>query len=139
MSRGKALSASKVDYYTRLALERGGIVTGHGPVEPPPPEPVDDEADEKAFQKRVTDEADENGWDWFHVNVAKRSKSGWPDLVLFHTVRRLILYRELKTETGRLTASQERFRDIIRAAGGDWALWRPSDWDGILATLRGTT
>ena len=49
----------------------------------------------------------------------------------------LEIHAELKTETGRLTAAQERFRDAILAARGTWYLWRPSDWPTIVNTLRG--
>ena len=37
-----------------------------------------------------------------------------------------ILFRELKSESGTLKPDQEMVRDKILAAGGDWALWRPS-------------
>jgi hypothetical protein len=110
-------------------LELAGLAT------PPPPEPVDDSADEKAFQKRVTDLASENGWDWYHVTIARKAKAGWPDLVLFKPGRP-ILFRELKTDAGRTTAAQERWAEIIRGAGGDWDCWRPNDWQTIMETLR---
>ena len=38
-----------------------------------------------------------------------------------------ILFRELKSERGTLNPDQEMVRDKILAAGGNWALWRPSD------------
>ena len=49
---------------------------------------------------------------------------GFPDLVIFGDT---VLYRELKRELGKLDPDQERWREIIIAAGGDWGIWRPSD------------
>jgi hypothetical protein len=39
-----------------------------------------------------------------------------------------ILYRELKNQTNKLEPAQERWRDMLLAAGADWDLWRPIDW-----------
>lgn len=50
---------------------------------------------------------------------------GFPDLVL---VRNRVLYREVKSTTGRLEPAQIRWRDVLLAAGQDWAVWRPEDW-----------
>jgi hypothetical protein len=131
--RGNKPSADAIDHYTKLALERGGTVTGHGPIEPPPapaPEPPDEVADEAAFQKAVTDLFEENGWKWFHVNLPKRSKIGWPDLVL---VKHRVVVAELKVGDNQPTAAQVGWLEAFQAAGVDSHCWRPSDWPEIVA------
>jgi hypothetical protein len=61
----------------------------------------------------------------FHPLISIGSRKGWPDWTF---LGKWIMYRELKTETGTLRPDQELVRDLILAAGGDWALWRPSDY-----------
>lgn len=50
---------------------------------------------------------------------------GFPDLVL---ARGRVIFRENKSETGKLDADQEWWRDVLLGCGEDWAIWRPSDW-----------
>lgn len=50
---------------------------------------------------------------------------GFPDLQIFGLGG--AIFRELKKELGKLDPDQERWRDIIIWAGGDWGVWRPSD------------
>ena len=61
----------------------------------------------------------------FHPLISIGSRKGWPDWTF---IGKWIMYRELKSETGTLRPDQELVRDLIMAAGGDWALWRPSDY-----------
>ena len=131
MSRRK-VAADKVDYYVRLALERGGRVTGHGPVESCPPAPVDDAAAEEEFQAAVIDVARRNCWKHYHTRDSRKSVAGFPDLVL---VRGRVLWRELKAGAGRLTPGQESWLEALAAAGQDARVWRPGDWPEILETL----
>lgn len=62
---------------------------------------------------------------------------GWPDLVLWRPDR--IIFRELKSETGKLTPAQRDLLLSLRAAGADVLVWRPSDWPDIEKELRCTT
>jgi hypothetical protein len=125
--RGDALSADAIERYTQLALERGGVVVGHKRFDAPTPvEEVDEDTAEKEFQQWVTDRADENKWQWHHQTNSRRSKSGWLDLTLWHEVRRLLLFREVKTETGIVSAAQASMIDSLTAAGLDAGVWRPS-------------
>lgn len=61
----------------------------------------------------------------YHTYDSRRCEPGFPDLVI---VGRTILYRELKSATGTVTAEQRFWQSRIKAAGGDWDLWRPADW-----------
>jgi len=79
---------------------------------------------EDDFQRWVTDFADWHGWAWYHVTDSRKTKPGFPDLVL---VRERVLYRELKTDTGRLTPEQAGWLNRLTAAGADAGVWRPRD------------
>lgn len=68
---------------------------------------------------------------------SKRIGSGFPDLVLVRGVT--LLYREVKTEKGVLSADQQTWGDRLLSAGANWAVWKPSDLPLIEATLRDAT
>ena len=72
------------------------------------------------------------GWLCYHTFDSRRSASGFPDLVL---VRERVLFRELKVGKNKLSQSQELWRDSIMDTGGDWAEWRETDMDDIVADL----
>ena len=87
---------------------------------------------EKAFQSDVMRVAKMLGWLCYHTYDSRRSASGFPDLVL---VRERVLFRELKVGKNKLRPTQELWRDSIMDAGGDWAEWRETDMDDIVADL----
>jgi hypothetical protein len=87
---------------------------------------------EKAFQSDVMQVAKMLGWLCYHTYDSRRSASGFPDLVL---VRERVLFRELKVGKNKLSQSQELWRDSIMDTGGDWAEWRETDMDDIVADL----
>jgi hypothetical protein len=60
----------------------------------------------------------------YHPRTSRGSEPGWPDWVI---IGNGILYRELKTEAGSLTAEQRAVGARITRAGGNWAVWRPRD------------
>jgi hypothetical protein len=90
---------------------------------------------EKSFQGSVVELARLTGWRAFYVTDWRGSPPGWPDLTLCRDG--VLIFRELKGPTGRLSSDQEQWRDLLLAAGMDRALWRPSDWPVIEQTLRG--
>jgi hypothetical protein len=90
---------------------------------------------EKAFQQAVVDLAALLGWRFFYVRDSRGSPQGWPDLTLCRGDT--LLFRELKTDTGRLASEQEQWGAVLTRAGCDWAVWRPRDWATIEATLKG--
>jgi hypothetical protein len=75
---------------------------------------------------------------YYHPYDSRRSVPGFPDLTI---TGRQVLFRELKSPSGRLTAEQAAWKRSLLAAGADWGLWRPSDWlDGtILRELQANT
>ena len=94
---------------------------------------------EKVFQQCVENLAVRAGWRCYHTYDSRRSQPGFPDLVLVHAGRGLLLFRELKTQTGKLTPAQRHWLADLKAAGSDVAVWRPLDWhtDVIRRTLTG--
>lgn len=51
--------------------------------------------------------------------------AGFPDLVI--AGRRGVLYRELKTATGRVSPGQANWHNRLLVAGADIGVWRPVD------------
>ena len=73
----------------------------------------------------------------YHTYNSRRSEPGFPDWVI---VGQHLMFRELKTERGRLSAAQIAWLDDLKAAGQDAGIWRPSDWlsGRILSELKDT-
>ena len=88
---------------------------------------------EKDFQHTVVEVAKLYGWIHYHTYSSKRSPAGFPDLVL---VRDRVLFRELKTDTGKLSPHQKLWGDKLTAAGADFAVWRPLMLNEIYKELR---
>lgn len=104
---------------------------------------------EKTLNARVLYRAKKYGWRVVRIQRSMvggpagtfrtGTVKGFPDLILFNAqsdegnwagydaLADGILFRELKRELGKLDPEQEAWRDLIRSAGGDWGLWRPSD------------
>ena len=100
---------------------------------------------EADLQKHVIELAELRGWRVYHARPAQTGKGwrtpvgsdtsvGFPDLVAARGKK--VMWRELKSDTGRLTPGQEIWRDVLVGAGEDWAVWRPSMLDQILEVLR---
>ncbi len=89
---------------------------------------------EKEFQKSVVDLATFTGWLVYHNPDSRRSTAGFPDLVL---LKDRLLFRELKTTTGRVSEAQKYWLTALTWVGQDAKVWRPADWPEIEATLKG--
>ena len=87
---------------------------------------------EKHFQSHVLRYAKKRGWHVYHTHDSRRSEPGFPDLVL---VRNKVLFRELKTDKGRLTAAQKAWGESLTTAGADYAVWRPKALQEIFVSL----
>lgn len=92
---------------------------------------------EQQWQANVVDLAKMNGWYLYHTYDSRRSNPGFPDLVLVHPFRQRVLFRELKTDGGRVSTDQLKWIGILGAAGADVEVWRPSDLERIAKQLGG--
>lgn len=79
---------------------------------------------EKQFQSHIVQFAKMRGWLVYHTYDSRRSEPGFPDLVLVRGKR--VLFRELKTNKGRLTFHQIKWGKQLRDADSDYDVWRPS-------------
>lgn len=102
---------------------------------------------EAAFQQQVLNLATYYGWRSYHTHDSRRSKAGFPDLVLVRGPE--LIFAELKTDKGRVRPEQQEWitalqevsehadcaRFIASDAGGqvrvDVYLWRPRDFDEL--------
>jgi len=82
---------------------------------------------EAALQSQVLALAFDLRWRAYHTFDSRRSQPGFPDLVLVSVHYGRVLWRELKTERGRLTNAQRFWLSDLQAAGQDAGVWRPSD------------
>lgn len=83
---------------------------------------------EKEFQSQVVEAAKALGWLVYHTHDSRRSEPGFPDLVMVHERKKLVMYRELKTQTGKTTPDQKKWLGVLSAVGSDAGVWRPEDW-----------
>lgn len=90
---------------------------------------------EAVLQERVLALARVHGWISYHApdnrpNARGRVQNvtaGFPDLVLINAPQKRVLWRELKTEKGRLSEHQKAFLLALDACGHDTGVWRPRD------------
>lgn len=91
---------------------------------------------EGIFQEDVIELAELLGWRVWHVYDSRRQKvEGMPDLIL---VRERVVWAELKGPRTRVEPIQVEVLDQLRATGAEVYLWRPKDWDEVVAVLSGT-
>ena len=91
---------------------------------------------EKAFQQQIIDLARTLGWKTFHPYDSRRSDPGFPDLVLVKPPR--VVFAELKRESGQLSPAQLVWFGLLsQCRGVEVYVWRPSNVDGVIATLQG--
>jgi hypothetical protein len=89
---------------------------------------------EKGFQHQVLFFAALCQWRRYHTWDARRSEPGYPDLTLVRGPR--LVFAELKTETGRLSAAQRNWIGALGETPAEVYCWRPSDWADIQRVLR---
>ena len=96
---------------------------------------------EDIFKDAVLRQAKAFGWLRFHPLPAmnargrhatfQQGEKGFPDLTLAR--RGVVIFRELKSNTGRLSPEQEAWGAEL---GDAWGVWRPRDWALVMDTLR---
>ena len=90
---------------------------------------------EASFQSAVIDYAELRGWRVYHVpdsRKVQRTGKGFPDLVMARWG--ILVFAELKTDTGRLSPAQLEWRDAMEI-DADFRVWRPKDWERIKECL----
>jgi hypothetical protein len=90
---------------------------------------------EADFQAQLVKAAKRLGWRVFHDFDSRRSEPGFPDLVLASRTQRRVIFAELKSENGQLSEDQAWWAVTLSAAGLEYHLWRPANWDLALRTL----
>lgn len=88
---------------------------------------------EDQFQQAVTELCDWRHLLWFHDHDSRRNPSGFPDLVIVSPWG--VLFRELKTDTGRIRPDQKKWLAVLQLAGADADVWRPADMPRVVAEL----
>jgi len=95
----------------------------------PPPAPSSTRAPrrriEAGFQAAVIDLITYRQLWCFHLTDSRTAPAGWLDLTILGQGG--ILFRELKTATGRLSKAQKHVIGLLEAAGRDVKVWRPVD------------
>lgn len=84
-----------------------------------------DQMSEATLQARVERLAVDLGWLPYHTYNSRRSRAGFPDLVLVRDSR--IVWRELKTSRGKPSAEQREWLAALKKANADVGIWRPID------------
>jgi len=90
---------------------------------------------EKDFNHTVKSMAEGFGWRVFSTWNSQNSPAGEPDLRMIRWPR--MLWVELKTEKGKVSAAQEKvLSELMEFRQIEVYVWRPRDRDGIERILR---
>jgi hypothetical protein len=104
------------------------------------------ELSESQFQGQVQELATLYGWEYMHIRPGLNQRgawrtpisgtlgAGWPDLILVRGNQ--MIFAELKSEKGKLTAAQVTVLNALEATGCKVFCWKPSDWDSVVEALR---
>jgi 5-methylcytosine-specific restriction endonuclease McrA len=131
----KCHSKETTAYASARATGRRAAARGQGGAPQAARERIDASMSEAEWQWQVVQCAAANGWTVWHDNDARRNNGGFPDLVL---IRERVVWAELKRATGRVSAVQRWFRDVLIAAGAEAYIWYPKDWVEVQRVLART-
>lgn len=87
---------------------------------------------ERELTTQLVDLAKTTGWKRYHTWRSKHSAAGYPDETL---VRERLVFLELKTETGKVTAEQRDWLRALAAADVEVYVLRPRHLEQIAAVL----
>jgi hypothetical protein len=102
----------------------------------------DEKTTERQWQAWVIHNAMYNKWSHYHAPDNKPDGltgkvqmivAGFPDLVLVKGNR--LVFAELKREKGKVTEAQKVWLKRLEATGAECYIWRPSQWEEVLAIL----
>lgn len=81
----------------------------------------------------------QHGWLYYHTYDSRKCAEGFPDLVLVHPVRNLLIFAELKVKKNKATLEQIKWLVALEVPSKhvQTHLWYPCDWDNIERILRG--
>ncbi len=88
---------------------------------------------EKDFRQAILDLCRYTGWKYYFSWTSIHSPAGFPDLILVRGSE--LIAAELKSEHGRVTPAQQGWIDALSRAGIEVHVWRPADFDAIVARL----
>lgn len=88
---------------------------------------------EADFQQQVTDLCDLLHLKWHHETDSRRSKAGFPDLVICGPGG--VLWLELKTQRGRVSKEQHSWIEALQTAGQEAYVARPGNLPAIKRRL----
>jgi len=89
---------------------------------------------EKEFTRQVIQLARTFQYAVYHTFMSKWSEKGYPDCCFAKPGR--LIFAELKSEAGKVSEKQQEWLDILRAAGAETYLWKPSQFEEIVKILR---
>ena len=101
------------------------------------PDTINGLISEKDFQAAVRELAELMGWTVFCTWSSRHSPGGEPDLRLVHPIQKRMIWMELKSAKGKLTARQVEAIETLQAAGEEVYVFRPQDWEQIEKILSG--
>lgn len=109
------------------------------------PSPTLPTMSETQFSDKVAALAQTCGWIVAHFRPAATKDgfvtpvaydgAGFPDLVLVHPQRKLVLFREIKMPGNKLSKAQKRWGEGLARAEANWQTWWPIDWPEIVKVL----
>ena len=88
---------------------------------------------EKEFMAAVVALAKRNGFLVYHTYDSRKSEPGFLDLTMVRGC--LLIFAELKTDEGQLTAAQRNWYEALAQTFARVYVWRPRDWARIEEVL----
>jgi hypothetical protein len=91
---------------------------------------------ERSFMQAIRREALAHGYLFYHTFDSRKSAPGFVDCVLAKPGRPLLMW-ELKTADGIVTLAQQRWVDVLSTVTSvEAGVYRPEDWETLVARLR---